>query len=87
MTQAQTEDPVELIEQRVSERFHADESLTYEAARWAVLLAATEAERDEYLAALVYIRDEVRSAERDARMQAFIDGVVAEAIRQKDTQQ
>jgi hypothetical protein len=87
MTQAQT-DPVELIEQRVSERFHADESLTYEAARWAVLLAATEAERNAYLVELTYVYDEMREAEREARLSKFVADTIAEATAplRKDSQ-
>jgi hypothetical protein len=83
-TTSDTTDPIELIELRVRKRFHADESLSYEAARWAVLLAATEQERAAYLVELVAAYDELRDAEREARIQKFVDEAVAEATRPKE---
>jgi hypothetical protein len=81
----ETANPVALIRSRTAERFDGDDQ-SFDAL-WATLLDASEDERVAFVFALLDCYDERQRSEREGRMQAFIDGVVAEATRPKDKEQ
>jgi hypothetical protein len=77
-------DPVAFIQRRAAERFDGDDQ-SFDAL-WGTLLDATEDERIDFLFALLDCYAERQRAAREARLQALVDGVVAEATRPRDSQ-
>ena len=77
-------DPIALIEDRATERFHANASLTFTAARMRALAEASEQERVNYFSELLDAHGERLVAAQRERITMMANAAVAEMLKARD---